>query len=223
MRRAAVLSGMVALFVLVAVPASSQVTAYTDEALFLADAAAQGWCIDVESFEDDAAWGAARSPATLPSVMSLGLTWLPNNAISQLTTGSGAALTGLWGLYELPHGDLDSGIGDGWFVQSVETVYAVGGWLRSNTPGARLNIVLDDTTVVDFSGDNLVEPVHRFFGVIDPGGFSLVELRETEGTLGDPKSIFGDDFSFARVSCFGAIFTDGFESGDLSRWSAVVP
>jgi len=211
------------LLTLSAVPASSQVTAYTDEALFLADVASLGWCVDVESFEDDAAWGGARSPATLPSVSSLGLTWLPNNAISQLTTGAGPARTGVYGFYELPHGDFDSGIGDGWFVQSAEAVYAAGGWLVSNTPGARINLVLDGTTAVDFSGDNLIEPIHRFLGVIDPAGFTVIEFRETEGTSGDPKYLFGDDFPFARVTCYGGIFADGFESGDLSRWSAVGP
>ena len=208
---------------LAAVPVLAQTTAYTDETLFLADVAAMGLCVDRESFESDAVWGAARSPATLPSVMSLGITWLPNNANSELTTGSGPARTGLWGLYELPHGDFGSGIGDGWFTQAADTLYAVGGWLVSNTPGARINIVLDGATVIDFGGSNLIGTSHGFFGVIDPAGFATVEFRETEGSSGDPKYIFSDDFSFGRVSCYSAIFGDGFESGDASAWSAVVP
>jgi hypothetical protein len=208
---------------LIAAPAAAQVTAYTDEALFLADVAAQGWCVDLEGFEDDAAWGGARSPATLPSVTNLGVTWLPNNANSELTTGSGPARTGLWGFYESPHGDFLSGIGDGWFTQAADTLYAVGGWLVTNTPGARINLVLDGATVVNFSGNNLIGTSHSFFGAIDPAGFSTVEFRETEGSSGDPKYMFGDDFSFGRVTCFSAIFADGFESGDTSAWSAVVP
>ena len=209
--------------VVAAVPAAAQVTAYTDEALFLADVAALGWCVDLESFESDAAWGGARSPATLPLVTSLGITWLPNNANSELTTGSGPARTGLWGFYELPHGDFGSGIGDGWFTQAADTLYAVGGWLVSNTPGARINLVLDGAKVVDFGGNNAVGTSHSFFGVIDPAGFAEVEFRETEGSSGDPKYVFGDDFSFGRVSCYSAIFGDGFESGDTSAWSVVVP
>jgi hypothetical protein len=208
---------------LVAAPASAQVTAYTDEVLFLADAAAMGWCVDLESFESDAAWGAARTPATLPSVTNLGITWLPNNPNSELTTGGGPARTGLWGFYELPHGDFGSGVGDGWLTQAADTLYAVGGWLVSNTPGARINLVLDGTMVVDFSGDNLIGTSHSFFGVMNPAGITEVEFRETEGSSGDPKYIFGDDFSFGRVVCYSAIFGDGFESGDTSGWSLVVP
>ena len=208
---------------LAAVPVLAQTTAYTDEVLFLADVAALGWCVDLESFEDEAAWGGARSPATLPLVSSLGITWLPNNANSELTTGGGPARTGLWGFYELPHGDFGSGIGDGWFTQAADTLYAVGGWLVTNTPGARINLVLDGATVIGFDGNNLVGTSHSFFGVIDPAGFATVEFRETEGSSGDPKYMFGDDFSFGRVICYSAIFADGFESGDTSAWSAVVP
>ena len=102
-------------------------------------------------------------------------------------------------------------------------MYAVGGWLISNTPGARINIVLDGVEVVDFSGDNLVGSPHGFFGVIDPGGLTSVEFRETEGTEEDQKYIFADDFSIGRESCFGLIFEDGFESGSLSAWSAIGP
>lgn len=223
MKTGLIQTAVVALLVLIAVPASGQVTAYTDEALFLADVAAMGWCVDVEGFEDDTAWGAARSPATALQVTNLGLTWLPNNPNSEVTTGPGAARSGLWGFYELPHGDFGNGTGDGWFVQSAGTLYAAGGWLRSSTPGARLELVLDGVTVVDFGGDNLIGPIHRFLGVIDPAGFTNVEFRETQGMVGDEKYIFGDDFPFGRAVCYSAIFADGFESGDLSRWSAVVP
>ena len=208
---------------LMTAPVAAQVIEYTDQALFLADVAASGWCVDVESFEADAVWGAARTPATVPFVVNLGITWLPNNPNSELTTGDGPARTGLWGFYELPHGDFGNGVGDGFFNQAADTLYAVGGWLVSNTPGARINLVLDGVTVIDFSGANLVGTSHSFFGVIDPSGFSTVEIRETEGASGDPKYIFGDDFSFGRVDCYSAIFGDGFESGDASAWSVVVP
>lgn len=218
-----VVSLSVLLSTLAAVPVAAQTTEYTDESLFLADVAAMGICVDRESFESDAAWGAARSPATVPSVTNLGVTWLPNNVNSELTTGTGPARTGLWGFYELPHGDFGNGVGDGWFAQAGDTLYAVGGWLVSNTPGARINIVLDGATVIDFGGSNLIGTSHGFFGVIDPAGFATVEFRETEGSSGDPKYIFSDDFSFGRVSCYSTIFGDGFESGDASAWSAVVP
>ena len=208
---------------LIAAPAAAQVVGYTDEGQFLADAAALGLCVDVEGFEDDAVWGGARTPSTAPSVAKLGLTWTPNNPNSGLTTGGGPARTGLWGFYELPHGDFGNGTGDGWFVESGAPMFAAGGWLVSNTPGAKLNIVVDGTGVVDFSGDNQVWSSHRFFGVIDPGGFTSVEFREIEGTEEDQKFMFADDFSFGRNSCFAILFEDGFESGDLGAWSSVGP
>ena len=223
MKRVVIQIAALVAVIAVAGPVSGQLTAYTDEALFLADVAALGWCVDSEGFEDDAVWGTARSPDTLPSVTNLGLTWLPNNVNSGLTTGPGPARSGLWGFYELPHGDFGNGTGDGWFVQSGTTMYAAGGWLSSNTPGARLNLVLDDGTVVSFDGDNLVGSSHSFFGVIDPAGFNVVEFRETEGTIDDQKFIFGDDFPIGRVTCYSEIFADGFESGDLTAWSSVTP
>jgi len=109
----AALNLSILLATLIAAPAAAQVTAYTDEALFLADMAASGWCVDVESVESDAAWGAARTPATLPSVTNLGLTWLPNNGSSGLSTSGGSARTGVWGFFEYPHGDFGNGFESG--------------------------------------------------------------------------------------------------------------
>ena len=87
---------------LIAAPAAAQVTAYTDEALFLADAANLGLCVDVEGFEDDAVWGGARTPSTASSVTNLGLNWLPNNPNSGLTTGGGPARTAVGAFTSCP-------------------------------------------------------------------------------------------------------------------------
>ncbi len=61
------------------------------------------------------------------------------------------------------------------------------------------------------------------FGLSDQKEEYTRGFRETEGISGDQKYIFGDDFPFGRTTCYSAIFADGFESGDLSRWSAVGP
>ncbi len=186
--------------------------------MFLADAAALGYYVVREGFEDDAAWGAARTPNTLPSVTTQGITWLPNNDNSEITTGMGAARTGQGGFYELPHGDPLNGTNDGWVGLSMQTCFGIGGWIRTNTPFAEIDMVLDDTTVVDFD-PSIVGTVYAFFGVLDTVGFTKWEIRELDGKPGDQKLLFSDDFSHA----FPAIFADGFESGDTSAWSASVP
>lgn len=81
------------------------------EAAYLAKAAELGFSNFRElheSFEDDSVWGSARSPDTAPSVTSLGVEWRTNHpgppALNEITTGSGAAQTGQWGVYDPDHG-----------------------------------------------------------------------------------------------------------------------
>jgi len=198
--------------------------AFTDEAAFLAELATRGDCVVVEGFEDEAAWEAVRSTVaggnqTAESVTSRGVTWLPNSAASQVTTGGGAARDGAWGFYELPHGDFGSGIGDGFAATSEPGFTAAGGWIRTNTPYARIALVLDDSIVVDFESVQL-GTAHLFFGVIAPAGFHRFEVRELEGVLEDQKFVFADDFTLGFApTCPGHLFADGFESGGMGAWS----
>ncbi len=223
------LASAVILAGVLAVTASGQPVAYTDEAQFLADLAAAGYCLQQEGFEDDSVWGDVRSTVTggfhtAPSITNLDVTWMPNNSNGGVTTGEGAARTGQWGFYEYPHGDFANGIADGFVGVGGASLFAVGGWLRTNTPGARIVFLLDGTAVVDFDGANALASQHLFFGVIEAGGFTAFEVQETEGVLEDQKLVFADDFRFGRIDCReGEIFTDGFESGDTSAWSGVVP
>ena len=151
------------------------------------------------------------------------ITWMPNNENSEITTGTGAARTGLWGFYELPHGDFPNGVNDGWIGETKRTFYGVGGWIRTNTPFAEVDMLLDDTTVVDFD-PSVVGTTYAFFGVLETAGFARWEIRELDGKPGDQKFIFSDDFSSAFAEpCGSAIFADGFESGDTSAWSNTVP
>ena len=59
-------------------------------------------------------------------------------------------------------------------------------------------MILDgnESNPIDFGDLGGVTAAHKFFGVIDTGGFSQFEFRETEGKVGDEKNIFGDDFTF---------------------------
>ena len=113
--------------------------------------------------------------------------------------------------------------GDG-FLGSADSgvFYGVGGWIETNTPSAKLGMFIGaynqdnydqppaDTfsNEVDFgetcdsneencSDNAIISTQHKFFGVIDSDGFSQFEYREMEGTNGDQKLIFADDFYFA--------------------------
>lgn len=191
--------------------ASAQIMTFTDETAFLDALASQGYVAVHESFEDDAAWGAARSPNTAPSVANLGITWTSSSPNNEITTGNGSARTGAWGFYSLPHGDYQNGITDGWRGTADQSLVAIGGWVDTNTPPAALVVFLDgdQQNAIDFGGANVLGGPYKFFGVIDPNGFSVFDFRETEGTIGDQKFIFSDDFTFA----FGGVIADCNQNG----------
>ena len=194
-----------------AVPSLAEVVAYTDEAAYLNALALQGYVVVQESFEDDTAWGVARSPETAPSVTNLGITWASSSSNNDITTGTGPGRTGQWGFYSLPHGDYANGITDGWRGTAAQPLVAIGGWVETNTPPAGLALFLDGDAQnpVDFGGGSGLGGPWKFFGVIDPNGFTVFDFRETEGTIGDQKFIFGDDFSFA----FGGVIQDCNQNG----------
>jgi hypothetical protein len=183
--------------------ARAQVVEYTDETAFLNALTSQGHIAVQESFEDDLAWGAVRSTIaggqhTAPSVTNLGITWSSSSSNNEITTGPGPARTGDWGFFSLPHGDYANGITDGWHGMADQPLVAIGGWV-DGTYGGRINLILDgdELNPADFGGANGLGGAYQFFGVIDPNGFSVFDFRETEGTIGDQKYIFGDDFTFA--------------------------
>lgn len=182
---------------------------YTDEALFLADLAALGLTRIREGFEDGVTWGGVRSDIvkgnhTAPEKTRLGITWTTNNDTSEVTTSEGAARSGQWGFYSLPHGDFANGVGcnlpgncgDGWISTGAWPLYAAGAWVRTNTPPAKVAIILDGDRAnpIDF-GDPVLTG-YNFYGVIAADGFTSVEFREMEGKAEDQKFIFGDGVSF---------------------------
>lgn len=194
----------------------AQVVGYTDEAQYLAALASQGYATTQEGFEDDTAWGGVRTTVaggeqTAPSVTNLGITWSSNSVNNEITTGSGAARTGGWGVFSLPHGDYDNGLSDGFMGTGANSLIAVGGWVKTNTPPAKMGLILDGDTLnpVDFGTADALDSQFRFFGVISQTGFTQFEFRELEGTIGDQKLIFADDFTFA----FGGDVLDCNENG----------
>ena len=196
---------------------------YTDRATFLAELQAMGYDTVQEGFESDAVWGHVRTTVvggtmTAPAVSNRGITWAANNANSEITTSEGAALTGQWGVYSYPHGNFLAGTdchlpvtcGDGFVGTGDSPVVAVGGWVDTNTPFAKLGMFIDGDFAdpVDFGEtcqpggedctDNaIIGTTPEFFGFIDPAGFDTFEFRELEGTAEDQKLIFADAFTIA--------------------------
>jgi hypothetical protein len=147
----------------------------------------------------------------------MGITWASNHtATNDITTSSGAAKTGNWGIYDPDHGVATGTLGqcnvetppsECFFHDGVsgtrepggDTLHGVSGWIRTSSPPARINFILDGTTVEDFETIQL-GTTFLFFGVIDTNGFNSFEIRETEGAVGDEKFIFADDFTFGKLT-----------------------
>jgi len=199
--------------------AAAQMTFYTDESAFLS-ALDPAYGLIHESFENEAAWGSVRTTIatgtfSAPSVTARGITWTSNNSTSEVTTSNGAARSGDWGFYSIPHGSYDDpepstdcgtpgDCGDGFRVNSGgNLMYGLGGWVQTNTPYAKVGVFENTYTlygslcdVIDCD-DLTVGTAPQFMGVIDPDGFTQIEFRELEGTGGDRKYIFADDFVVA--------------------------
>jgi hypothetical protein len=149
--------------------------------------------------------------------------------------------TDLYGFYSYPHGSYETpdpntdcfipgDCGDGFRgIPDNGLMYAIGGWIDTNTPNAKLGLFLGNypENPVDFGetcdppdsencySNSTIGTAKQFFGVIDEAGFERFEYRELEGKLeidgGDIKYIFADDFSFATGPST-MIFRDGFEN-----------
>jgi hypothetical protein len=171
-----------------------------------------------EGFEEEEVWGTTRTPGAVSSVTHLSVQWRANNLTSQLTTSSGAAVEGNWGVYSNPHGSYSTGsgctvpgaCGDGLAAGTLATFHGVAGWVRG-MHGSKIALFLNEDLgtpvefpeVCDSFGENCVDyglltvGQARFFGLIEPAGFSSFELREMEGTAEDAKYVWFDDFTVA--------------------------
>ena len=194
--------------VFVDVTGTAQFATFLDETAFLDSLTAQGFEATVESFEDDDIWGSVRSGVpmgnhTAPAISSMGIEWTGNNDTSEVTTSNGAAHTGQWGFYELPHGSYATGVDchipgnctDGFIAASSPKMFGVGVWI-SGFFGSSVEVILDGDRIVDFGNGSSIGSASKFFGVIDPNGFHSFEVHELEGTMEDSKFLWADDFTF---------------------------
>ncbi|MEQ8495745.1 MAG: hypothetical protein RLW42_16155, partial [Gammaproteobacteria bacterium] len=199
-----------ALRVLLSIPllysgaAGAAISAYSDEASFLAALGNLGMPIYREGFESPA-WDHVRTTisggvASAVTVTRLGMTWSANNQSSEITTSSGAARNGSWGVYATPHGsytapdpgtdcNIPGDCGDGLRGDAgTRSLLGIGGWFDTNTPFAKLGLFLGSYTgdPADAVIDATIGTTPVFFGMIVPAGFSTVEFRELEGKTEGP-------------------------------------
>jgi hypothetical protein len=168
------------------------------ESSYLAKLAELGYSTFQEGFEDDVAWDSLREPNTASSVVSMGIRWQSNHpappASNGLTTGTGPARTGIWGVYDPEHGyatgtaaecDVDNPpahclFHDG-FTGAREggetTLHGVGGYIDGSFV-PNVSIILDGVT----HGFGFVPTgAHQFLGVIDVAGFAQFRYQEGDG------------------------------------------
>lgn len=169
---------------------------------------------------------------------SQGIIWESNfpdpPAENQITTGSGPARSGLYGVFDPEHGyatgtvnqcDVDNppehclhkdGFTGRWLA-SGRTLHAVGGYF-TGAALPQLAMILDGGARIDLGG---APNDFQFYGVIDTNGFETFRIEERDGKLGQARYVFADDFTFGSV--LSEIFSDGFEAGSTSAWSVTVP
>jgi hypothetical protein len=160
----------------------------------------------------------ARTPATATSVTNLGVQWTSNYTgtpvFNPLTTSSGAARTGQWGVYDANHGyaegtaaacdvddpDVTCLYHDGFsgeVAAGFQSLVGVGGYL-TGIHSANVAIILNDTTL--YSGGPLFD--YQFLGIVDTrsAGFDRFSFQEQTGKVGQAMYIWGDDFTFLTTT-----------------------
>jgi hypothetical protein len=188
------------------------------EAAYLAKLGELGYSTVSEGFESDAVWGVTRFPLTEPSVLSQGIRWRTNHpdppASNELTTGSGPAHTGLWGVYDPAHGyatgtpeecDITNPPDHCLFKDGVTgtreggggALVGVGGYFTGSLQ-PNLRVILDGGVPI---GLGMLSPgAEQYFGVIDAGGFTSFRFEETDGKIGQERHVFADDFTLATAT-----------------------
>jgi len=213
--------------VLSACESGPQVTFCWQEDAYLQQLAASGLAVINESFENDSAWADSRSPLTQWLVSSQGLFWQSNHpqppAGNEISTGSGAAYVGQYGIFDPQHGAASGSVvecdvdqppaycfyHDGvtaWHSSGAPLLRATGAYF-SGIGLANLELLLDDTVTVPAGKTGTG---FQFFGVISALPFQRFQWREVDGKVGDPRLLFMDNFIIGLPGD-DLIFAHGFE------------
>ncbi len=182
------------------------------ETEFLARAQAMGLTGFREGFEDDAAWGGARTPYAQPFVISRGIRWTTNHTDvgNDISTTSGPPRSGIYAGFDPNHGyatgtpaecDVDNppahclyhdGL-TGTREPGAPALFGVGTWI-DGTFGSNVAISLDGSPPL---GGSRISFGLEFQGVIatGPTGFDTFSIVETDGKIGQAFYIFLDDIT----------------------------
>ncbi len=202
-----------------------QVFTCWNETAFRAKATELGLFSIEEGFEDVTTWGGIRSPNTALSVTSQRVVWRTNDfdathtdppappppAPNQITTGSGAARSGGWGIWDAMHGyawgsaatcDIDNPPAhclhhDGVTINPAPgeaPLYGAGGYF-TGIHGANISLVIDGDIANPVGGGTIPVGPHLFFGVLDTAGFAELQFRELDGKNGQALYVWADDFT----------------------------
>ena len=222
-------SGVVAeaTVVLSACESGPVVTFCWQEQAYREQLAAAGLAVISESFENEVVWSDSRSPLTQWQVSSQGVVWQSNHpqppASNEISTGSGAAYQGQYGIFDPQHGtasgsaiqcDVDQPPAQCFYHDGVTgtsgsgnaTLFATGGYF-SAVGLANVQALLDESTVVPAGKTGAG---FQFFGVISTLPFQRFQWREVDGKVGDPRLLFMDDFILGVISD-DLIFAHGFD------------
>jgi hypothetical protein len=216
-----------ATLLLLAGAANAAPVVYTDEATFAADAAALGFSVIQEGFEDDVVWAESRNsivnPGSTPSVTSQGIVWTSNDPQNNLATGTvgGSAPGGAFAIYSLPHGSTtDSGLycdsaedpdippecyqNDGLKIasDSGDAVYGFGGRIDTAN-GGKVTFLLDGVDIYANDTDN-IDNWQREGDLAD--GWAFVGVIDTDGFhSAELRELKGKDYQ--QVLLFADEFT----------------
>ncbi len=196
--------------VLTACSGGPQIFTCWNETAFRAKVAELGHPSFDEGFEDDATWGALRSPSSALSVSSQGIEWSANSfdpnhiappaptppAPNTVTTGPGPARSGSWGAWDQGHGyawgtagtcDVDTPPThcrhhDGLTLQRASGLTPLfgAGGYFAGIHGANLAFVLDGDYQNPIDGGKISVGPHVFFGVVDAGPVGFGEIQFRE-------------------------------------------
>lgn len=167
----------------------AQVTVYDNEQEYLTALSNLGYVQRQESFENNDYWGLLETDIA-PDVTHEGVTW---GALgSGIDLRNSVRQTGQWGLNPSPAATPING-----FIGSntgTQTMFGVGGWVRSGNQSDVFLNINGDATPVDENG---VDSNHEFFGVIDTGGITSFTFTTEAVEGGDAaKQIYLDNFTY---------------------------
>jgi hypothetical protein len=174
-------------------------TIYTDQALYLADLTAMGYVTASDGFEDDNFWGLLETDSA-PEVTSQGMAW--TGLGDGVTLRRGIERSGDWGLESTPAGWPS----DGFIGTGRQTIYGIGGWIRSGNTGA--GGANDLLLFLDGSENQVLDTLESAYDKLDQY-LSLRPRRRIDVVIYDPQLF---DAQFAGMFRFAAA---GFYSGTI--------